>query len=322
MRDKILILTQDFDPMADRLVVELGQRNVECIRWHTDGLTATSTVEMSFARDCEQLSVTAHGRSFASEEIRSVWNRRQEPLKLPDRLSESETDFAKSEMSALLFGVVRTSNWCWVNHPDRNRYASAKPLQLSVARRLGLEIPRTCITNDPRAAQSFIRQCAGRAIYKTLYSPYLADTDMACFTSVVNEDHLSQLDAIQFTGGIFQEYVPKKFELRITIIGSHVFATEIHSQDLEETRVDWRRSSTMALKHVDHALPFEIDRKCRALVAAFGLTYSAMDMIVTPDGDYVFLENNPSGQYGWIEDLTGAPLTASLADLLIAGEPD
>ena len=35
--------------------------------------------------------------------------------------------------------------------------------------------------------------------------------------------------------------------------------------------------------------------------------------------EYVFLENNPAGQYGWIEDLTGAPMTSSLAEVLIAG---
>jgi hypothetical protein len=44
-------------------------------------------------------------------------------------------------------------------------------------------------------------------------------------------------------------------------------------------------------------------------------------MIVTPSGQYVFLENNPNGQFGWIETKTGQPLTETLARMLIAGNP-
>jgi hypothetical protein len=31
----------------------------------------------------------------------------------------------------------------------------------------------------------------------------------------------------------------------------------------------------------------------------------------------VFLEINPSGQYGWIEGLTGLPITQAIAELLV-----
>jgi hypothetical protein len=40
------------------------------------------------------------------------------------------------------------------------------------------------------------------------------------------------------------------------------------------------------------------------------------DFAVTPDGDWVFLELNPNGQWGWIEDHTGLAITSAMADLL------
>jgi hypothetical protein len=40
-------------------------------------------------------------------------------------------------------------------------------------------------------------------------------------------------------------------------------------------------------------------------------------MIVTPDGEYVFLELNPNGQWLWLEHELGLPLVATMADLLM-----
>jgi D-alanine-D-alanine ligase-like ATP-grasp enzyme len=49
---------------------------------------------------------------------------------------------------------------------------------------------------------------------------------------------------------------------------------------------------------------------------AFDLIYGAFDFIVTPEGRYVFLEVNPSGQYMWVECATGLEITTALADAL------
>ena len=52
-------------------------------------------------------------------------------------------------------------------------------------------------------------------------------------------------------------------------------------------------------------------------MAHFGLDYGAADLIVTPDGRYVFLEVNPNGQYGWVENMTGMPIGSAIADQLM-----
>jgi len=68
-----------------------------------------------------------------------------------------------------------------------------------------------------------------------------------------------------------------------------------------------------------HALPAEIERKLRRLVAAQGLNFGAIDMVLTPDGRYVFLELNPNGQFLWMEDLMGLPMSDAMCDLLLSG---
>lgn len=307
--------------MADRLVVELRRRGIGCVRFHTAGIATSSSLTMEFDSSKVSRALNMQGRPVDIGDVTSVWNRQQEPIRFPEHLTRDERAFGETELGAMLSGFVRSPAWFWVNQPDRNRYASSKPLQLQEARGIGLEIPRTLIGNDPAAVRTFLESCPDGAIYKTLYSPFFPGTEgLACFTSLVSEKHISHIASIQHTGGIFQEYVPKQFELRITVIGTRVFAVEIHSQDVESMQIDWRVDDIRKVKHRIHDLPGEVEAKCREFLCRFGLSYAAIDMIVTPEGRYIFLEANPSGQYGWLEDLTGAPMTAAIADTLIAGE--
>jgi hypothetical protein len=62
--------------------------------------------------------------------------------------------------------------------------------------------------------------------------------------------------------------------------------------------------------------PVAVVTAVRLLMAEFGLVYGALDFVITPSGEWVLLEINPTGQYGFVENATGAPLTAQLADLL------
>ena len=50
------------------------------------------------------------------------------------------------------------------------------------------------------------------------------------------------------------------------------------------------------------------------------LEYGAIDMRLTPDGDYVFLEINPNGEYLYVEQATGLPISRALAEHLHHGE--
>lgn len=60
---------------------------------------------------------------------------------------------------------------------------------------------------------------------------------------------------------------------------------------------------------------------CRTPARALGLAYAALDFAIEKDTDrWVFLESNSSGQYGWLEAKTGAPITDAIADLLTGGD--
>lgn len=115
---------------------------------------------------------------------------------------------------------------------------------------------------------------------------------------------------------IYQPNVPKLFDVRVTIVGEEIFAAAIDSQVEPTARTDWRQTAH-DLKHERHSLPIEVERGCLRLMRELGLVFGALDFVLTPDGRYVFLEINPNGQWLWIEDKLGFPITRQVAAWLM-----
>jgi hypothetical protein len=213
----------------------------------------------------------------------------------------------------------------WINPWANAARAESKTRQLVEAAGVGLKVPRTLCSNDPARIRSFIREQSGETIYKPFYTSQwkLEDGGTAfAFTAVVTEDDLPDDDVLRLCPGIFQPRVPKSHELRVTIIGRHVFAVEIASQALEVARIDWR-AGTRALAYRPIALPPEMEARCLALMERLGLAFGCIDFIVTPEGEHVFLELNQMGQFLWIEELVPElPLLDAFCAMLIQRRTD
>ena len=181
---------------------------------------------------------------------------------------------------------------------------------------VGLEIPRTIVTNNPDEVRRFIAEAKGEVIYKGLSPPRNIAPDKALFTGLITDETLANLDLIRITPGIFQERIDKLYELRVTVVGDRIFAVRIDSQALAETQLDWRHAQH-DVRYEAVTLPKEITVKINVFMESLGLIYGAFDFIVTPDRDYVFLEVNPGGAYMWVEAATGLAITPAIADALI-----
>jgi glutathione synthase/RimK-type ligase-like ATP-grasp enzyme len=203
------------------------------------------------------------------------------------------------------------------------RRAELKASQLRIAAGLGFALPPTLFTNDPQEFLEFYREHNGRVVSKLPGPAFirLAGATFNRYTQIVSRRDIGYADAIRFSPVLFQAYVPKQVELRVTVVGQQVFAAEIHSQQSNHTKHDWRRYDDFETPHYPHDLPRDVSRLCVQLVERLGLCYGAIDLILTPENEYVFLEINPNGQYLWIETLTGLPISDALCDLLATGKP-
>jgi len=218
-----------------------------------------------------------------------------------------------SEASTAFHGVYESMNALWINPPARDAVAAHKPYQLAVAQSLGLEIPQTMMTSDPEEVRAFWRQCDGDVIYKQ----FLALPEAWSETRRLGEAETKVGDAaIRLAPVIFQQRVAAVADLRVTIIGDEVFAAAVDVRDLAYD-VDVRMN--LNANYVAHELPDDVADKLRAMMRRLGLVYGAIDLRLTAEGRYVFLEINPAGQFLYIEQATGQQITAALAAHLAAG---
>jgi glutathione synthase/RimK-type ligase-like ATP-grasp enzyme len=129
----------------------------------------------------------------------------------------------------------------------------------------------------------------------------------------------SDFGAVALAPVTFQEEVPKRSDLRVTVVGSTCFAVSIESQAQPDTTTDWRRPAAMepALEFV--TLPTLVQERCSQVLRALKLTFGAIDLVHSLSGQYVFLEVNPTGQWGWLEVQLGLPISSSIAAALAEG---
>lgn len=210
----------------------------------------------------------------------------------------------------------------WVNDPDARNRAEHKPLQQLLAGRLGFAMPETLVTNDPDEVRHFIAASGGRVVYKTLHPAAWSDGAKRWqpATELVSADDVCDDDSVALVPAIYQQLVPKLYELRVTVIGNRLFAARLDSQATEHGRLDWRRAGN-AIHAEACELPDAIAELCLALTCRLGLVFGCIDLIVRPDGTHVFLEINQMGQFLFVEQWTGMPLLDPFCELLLQGDP-
>lgn len=322
----ILILTQPFDPHADHVAQVLEARGAEFIRFDPADFPRRASLSIGYAPDGNLRSfLRVEDKKIDLARLQSVWSRRpQSPVPHDEIQNPSVREFIARDCQAFVQDLWDALPCPWVpGHPAAIQRAQLKVSQLRVAAELGMELPPTLVTNSREEFLNFCGENSGNIISK-LVGPAFdrtigASAGLCRYTEVVSKRDVGYAAALQYCPVILQAYVPKRVELRITVVGKKVFAAEIHSQQTNHTKYDWRRYDLSNTPHLPHNLPPEIEERCVRLTERLELCYGAIDMILTPDGRYVFLEINPSGQYLWIEENAGLPITAALCDLLMAG---
>jgi hypothetical protein len=321
---RVLLVSTAHDAAVARVATALEARGAEAIRFDSDAFPTDAKAWLRLDGQGEDVAFeSAHGR-VALSELAAIWLRRLDvAARLPAEMDERYRAPSRDEAHTTLVGLLALFRGRVIDRLAAIQAAGDKPRQLQLARSLGLDIPRTLITNVPDEVRRFAATCPDGLITKSLSAFTVRDDrgEQLMYTSAVGPADLDDLYGLRLCPMAFQEQVAKQLEVRATIVGRRVFAAAVDSST-ERGRVDWRRDGEqLDERWQPHALPGPVADRLLALVAAFGLSYSAADLIVAPDGRYVFLESNPAGEWLWLEHLLGLGIPDALAAELLSDAP-
>lgn len=295
MKDYILILSSMYDFSTDLVVQRLENNGDAYIRLNKEQL---SDYEVFLDPVNATLRVIGEHIEVETSKIKSVWFRQPVFLRnTPGRTIDINEQLSLSQWNAFLRGLMVFQDAYWMNWPQATYAAESKPYQLMSAKKIGFSVPQTIVSNS----LGFDRLSSKKFIIKSMDTVLLKENDDCYFTytSKANPADFS-LELTRQAPITFQEYIEDKLDIRVTVIDTKVYAVAIKANGCAIAD-DWRIQRKDALEYIDIELPDNVNKLCIDYVKMLGLKYGAIDLIKTKN-QYVFIEINPTGEWGWLSN--------------------
>lgn len=171
----------------------------------------------------------------------------------------------------------------------------------SIARNLGILTPndylfseRNSLLEKTNTGKFITKPISGDSIQK------IEDFLIFNYTTILDTE---QIEGDSFFPSFVQNYIEKKYELRIFYLHGKFYSMAIFSQKDNQTNIDFRQyNENKPNRTAVFNLPKQIEIQLEQLMNELDLNCGSIDMIVTPENKYVFLEVNPVGQFGMVSE--------------------
>jgi glutathione synthase/RimK-type ligase-like ATP-grasp enzyme len=298
----ILILGHPSEPHAAHMKGAVEQAGA--IAYYLETHLFPTQIQLSWIPEAmDGTIVLADGQKLRLQEIHSVFWRQIAGVQISPSLDPEQQQLAYEDSMSLLRSILQGSSEKCLNSWEAYQFHKEKPLQLSLVKQLGVQIPQTLVSNDPEQIAHFVNTQQA-VIFKPVYG--------GAHTQQVTPQHLEAerlKKVLTFSPATFQAYIPGT-NIRTYVIGEAIFSAEIHSPDL-----DFRTDENASLVPLE--VPDEIAQQCLSIAKALKLRWTAIDWRLSPSGEYFFLEANPSPMFLYFEKQTGYPIAETLVNLLL-----
>jgi glutathione synthase/RimK-type ligase-like ATP-grasp enzyme len=234
-----------------------------------------------------------------------VWIRRPEPPQPNPKTAEFDKKFASLEYRSFYHSVaylMESLPVLCINKYSSSRKINQKAAQLNLARRCGLKIPLTLMSNNPPAVKDFLAR-GGRTICKG-FTPHVWQKEghrsvAITETFELTPQQLPSDEVLTFAPAIYQEMVPKEFDIRMVLMGGHIYSYALHNT---KKALDWRQDCGFGHVSVEPiATPIDVAQGVLAFAREAGICFGSLDFGVDAEGKWWFLEINEQGQFLWLD---------------------
>jgi hypothetical protein len=292
MNKPFLLASTSHDSLAYEPVREiLESKDFPVIVYRTDRvLSGEDSLLVNLKADGD-LTMQYNDKSILPEDLGAAWYRKIAVFSLPG----GSEDKAKHLHIHAEIRAHHDTIWSlypddkWLNSPEIMRRADRKLGQLMLARELGFSIPQTTIASNWEDVDSQLASNYDPIVVKMIRG-IISDKDSlkALFTTVLDKQKYEKLkDAANPFPGMYQNFIDKYREWRVTVVGEDVFPAAIYTT--KDAKDDWRK--LQANPEVDfrsEKLPDEVGERCVSFLGEMGLKYGAFDFVEKHDGEMVF----------------------------------
>lgn len=314
IKPQVLLLSGLYDFSTDLIAAALAEQGVACMRLNREQLPNCRVTLDPVAAVLEVRTPSGIAARLSSTDLRAVLFRQPVFLRnTPSRALSLAEQLERSQWSAFLRGLCVFDGARWMNHPAKTYLAESKPYQLRVAAKLGFNVPRTRIGNDLEGVRA--AELGDPLIIKSLDTVLMYDGSDCLFTYSTASDIADWRDEDLYTApALCQELIRGKTDIRVTVVGESVFAVRVQENG-RGIEGDWRMRPRDQVRFMPIELPEDYATLCRRITATLGLSFAAIDLLETGEGDksrIVFVEVNPTGEWGWLVRC-GLPIDAAIA---------
>ncbi len=317
VQPQVLLIASRYDLTCDYVVAQMIRRSIPYLRLNSEDLSALA-IDLDPIQRRLVIDRAGHRYCVTPHSLRSVLFRRPVFLRdYGDDHRSSAERFSRLQWAAFVRNLMLFNEARWFNDPVATYRAEHKAVQLSIAAQLGFAVPPTRVTNSPHA-HPFGDGCT-RVAVKGLDTVLLrADGhEMFGFTTFETTDSLEP-DAWRAAPATIQAALMNKLDIRVTVIEDRVLSASITANGVPLSD-DWRtQKSSVQFRKFD--LPTETAERCQMLVRSLGLRFGGIDLALC-DGEYYFLEINPTGEWAWLVDAAGLPIDEAIAEALSREAP-
>ncbi|HLJ53107.1 MAG TPA: hypothetical protein VKT24_06955 [Rhizomicrobium sp.] len=306
----ILVVSNGDELHAHVIVGKLAERGYRASYLLGSDLLASSqpiSITITNEGNCGSFAHGDHRVSLSEAKI--LWLRRPRAPQVLDasHFSTDAVELVHNDCRLGLNALMTTAfHGKWISRPDATQQASDKVFQLLAAKACGFRIPSTLVSQSKKDIVSFYERQRRDIIVKTLagINGAFLQTRQLCDPQSLPDNVFALCPAI------YQERIPGSDHIRLNTFGANSYAALIRSQEL-----DWRPNLNVPV--MAWRVPSELHAKARGVLDKLGLEMGVIDLKITPDGECVWLEVNPQGQFLFLDALTDLRLGDRFVDYLI-----
>lgn len=321
----VLIISEDRDVSTNLICKWLIHKGVSFIRLNnTDFITS---IKIVLNNESEDIDIEVNKTySFKISEITSFIHRKGSlHFSIPENLTSTLLKMYLEVEYETCSDLVHRALENFANFGSELKAGHLNKLNtLKLAKSVGLKIPSTIVTNSRLELLDFYNRYSS-VITKPISKSYRLELEPGVIYAYSGTHSINLLNLDSMTKDIapclLQENIKKKYEIRTFFLDGNCYSMAILSQNDPRTQQDYRNYSIgNPNRYVPYNLPKIISDKIKRLMSKLSLNTGSLDFVVDMEGDYIFLEVNPSGQFGWLSHYCNYYLEEKIVNYIIKHE--